>query len=44
MSCLMRSKKKKLQSNQYVTALYIAATLYTTATEQLSENIAIYVL
>ena len=37
MSCL-----RKLQSNLYVTALYVAATLYTMATEQLSENMAIY--
>ena len=41
MSCLMRWPK--LWSNQYVTALHISVTLYTTATGQLSENIAIYV-
>ena len=35
--------QKNLQSNQYVTALYVSVTLYTTATEQLSENIAICV-
>ena len=44
MSRLMRSPpQKNLQSNQYVTALYVSVTLYTKATEQLSENIAIYV-
>ena len=40
----LKLKTKKIRSNLHIAALYIAVTQYTTATGQLSEYIAIYVL